>query len=131
MSVSTIYRYLHKRLTRSIVGINKYTKHQAIVKAYSPREVVEHDTLDLGGGVYAYTAIDVFTKEPSVKIALDLTMATGAKIFRLHSSYYGKTKLHQSDNGSEFQTDFREAVYRSGANHRYSRPYKKNEQSHI
>ncbi|MCA9348188.1 integrase core domain-containing protein, partial [Candidatus Saccharibacteria bacterium] len=37
---------------------------------------------------------------------------------------------HQSDNGSEFQTAFREAI-EAVAEHRYSRPYKKNEQSHI
>ena len=81
--------------------------------------------------MYAYTAIDIFTKEPSVVIASDLEMATWAEAFEAHKAFYGSVALHQSDNGSEFQTSFREAVEASGSQHRYSRPYKKNEQSHI
>ena len=134
LALSTIYRYLHKRFTKAAVGIKRYNKHQALVTASSPREVVEHDTVDLGGKknkVYAYTAIDIFTKEPSVIIASDLTMETGAKTFKAQKQFYGHVALHQSDNGSEFQSVFKDAVEATGSNHRYSRPYKKNEQSHI
>jgi IS30 family transposase len=131
LGLSTIYRWLHRRFTKALVGVKRYKKHQAIVTANSPREVIEHDTVDLGGGVYAYTAIDIFTKEPSVFIDTNLEMATGAKAFEFQKVFYGKVKTHQSDNGSEFQTIFREAVLATGSNHRYSRPYKKNEQSHI
>ncbi len=90
---------------------------------------MEHDTVDLGD-VYAYTAIDIFSKEPNIYIGTNLEMATGATAFAHHDAFYGPTDLHQSDNGSEFQTTFREAV-EAVAEHRYSRPYKKNEQSHI
>ncbi len=128
---ATIYRWLHSGFTKAAVGVKRYKKHQALVVATKPREVVEHDTVDLGGGVYAHTAIDIFTKEPSVYIATDLTMATGATAFAHHDAFYGHIDLQQSDNGSEFQTTFREAVEASGSKHRYSRPYKKNEQSHI
>lgn len=134
LGLSTIYRWLHKRFTKAAVGVKRYKKHQAIVTAAKPREVVEHDTVDLGGkqaNVYAYTAIDIFTKEPSVYIAGDLEMATGATAFAAQKQFYGTVSTHQSDNGSEFQTLFVEAVKASGAAHRYSRPYKKNEQSHI
>lgn len=130
IGLSTIYRWLHKRFTTAAVGVQRYKKHQAIVTATSPREVVENDTVDLGGGVYAYTAIDIFTKEPSVFIGANLEMSTGAAAFAAHHAFYGPVVLHQSDNGSEFQTMFREAVERV-SQHRYSRPYKKNEQSHI
>ena len=130
LALSTIYRWLHKRFTAAAVGIQKYKKHKALVTANAPREVVEHDTVDLGGGVYAYTAIDIFSKEPSVYIGNNLEMATGASAFAKHHAFYGHTLLHQSDGGSEFQTTFREAV-EAVAEHRYSRPYKKNEQSHI
>lgn len=129
LGLSTVYRWLHKRFTRAAVGVQKYKKHKALVTATAPREVVEHDTVDLGG-LYAYTAIDIFSKEPSVFIGADLEMATGAEAFAYHERFYGKTELHQSDNGSEFQTTFREAV-EAVSEHRYSRPYKKNEQSHI
>lgn len=131
LGLSTIYRWLHDRFTTAAVSIQKYKKHQAIVTATSPREVVEHDTVDLGGGVYAYTAIDIFSKEPCVVIGTNLEMSTGAEAFALHNAFYGSTLLHQSDNGSEFQTTYREAVLTTGSQHRYSRPYKKNEQSHI
>lgn len=127
---STIYRWLHRRFTKAAVGIQKYKKHKALVTANNPREVVEHDTVDLGGGVYAYTAIDIFSKEPSVVIGTNLEMSTGAGAFAIHDAFYGLVTLHQSDNGSEFQTTFREAV-EAVSKHRYSRPYKKNEQSHI
>lgn len=130
LALSTIYRWLHRRFTRAAVGIQKYKKHKALVTADNPREVVEHDTVDLGGGVYAYTAIDIFSKEPSVVIDANLEMSTGAKAFKLHNAFYGSVQLHQSDNGSEFQVTFREAV-EAVSQHRYSRPYKKNEQSHI
>lgn len=134
LAVSTIYRWLHRRFTKAVVGVKPYNKHQAIVTATQPREVVEHDTVDLGGkqaGVYAYTAIDIFTKEPSVVIADSLDMETGRRVFAVHDAFYGAVHTHQSDNGSEFQSAFVDAVTKTKANHRYSRPYKKNEQSHI
>jgi transposase InsO family protein len=130
LGLSTIYRWLHKRFTKAVVNVRRYKKHKALVTAYAPREVVENDTVDLGGGVYAYTAIDIFSKEPSIYIATNLEMATGAVAFAHHNAFYGQVKLHQSDNGSEFQIDFRLAV-EAVSEHRYSRPYKKNEQSHI
>lgn len=130
IGLSTIYRWLHKRFSRALVGVKRYKKHQAIVTADAPREVVKNDTVDLGGGVYAYTAIDIFSKEPSVYIGLNLEMATGAIAFAYHNKFYGSVDLYESDNGSEFQTNFREAVL-AVSKHRYSRPYKKNEQSHI
>ena len=131
IGLSTIYRYLHKLFTTAAVAVRKYKKHKALVTAHSPREVVEQDTVDLGGGVYAYPAIDIFTKEPSVYISTNLEMVTGAQAFGFHNTFYGPTQLHQSDNGSEFQSTYREAVLTTGSEHRYSRPYKKNEQSHI
>jgi IS30 family transposase len=130
LGLSTIYRWLHARFTGAAVGIRRYKKHQALVTASAPRQVIEHDTVDLGG-LYAYTAIDIFSKEPSVYIGTDLHMRTGAEALAYHGQYYGFVQLQQSDNGSEFQTTFREAVLATGSLHRYSRPYKKNEQAHI
>jgi len=130
LGLSTVYRWLHRCFSKAVVGIRRYHKYRALVSADAPRQVVEHDTVDLGE-LYAYTAIDIFTKEPSVYIGTNLEMATGAQALAHHNRFYGLVALQQSDNGSEFQTDFREAVLVSGSQHRYSRPYKKNEQSHI
>ena len=130
VGLATVYRILHQQFTKAGVGVRHYRKHQALVTADGPRQVVEHDTVDLGE-LYAYTAIDIFTKEPSIYIGTNLEMETGAKALAYHSQFYGPVELQQSDNGSEFQTRFLEAVYASGSTHRYSRPYKKNEQAHI
>ncbi len=130
IGLSTIYRWLHARLTKSVVGVNRYHKHQAIVTASKPLEVIEHDTVDLGE-LYAYTAEDIFSKHPSVYVGINLEMETGAKAFEYHLNTFGYSKLHQSDNGSEFQSKFVEAVEAAKSHHRYSRPYKKNEQAHI
>lgn len=129
LGLSTIYRWLHDRLTKAAVGVQKYHKYKALVTADAPRQVVEHDTVDLGE-LYAYTAIDIFSKEPSIYVGTDLEMATGAMAFAYHNAFYGSTDLNQSDNGSEFQTDFRRIV-EAVSEHRYCRPYKKNEQAHI
>lgn len=115
-------------LRKLLSSVRRYTKHQAIVTAHSPREVVEHDTVDLGGKngrVHAYTAIDIFTKEPQVILASNLEMQTGASVFAIQKRFYGTVITHQSDNGSEFQAAFKAAVEASGSQHRYSRPYKK------
>ncbi len=47
VGLSTIYRWLHRRFTKAAVGVQKYKKHKALVTANAPREVVEHDTVDL------------------------------------------------------------------------------------
>jgi hypothetical protein len=110
IGLSTIYRWLHRRFTTAAVGVQRHKKHQALVTANGPREVVEHNTVDLGGkgaGIYAYTAIDIFTKEPCVYIAGDLEMATGARAFACQKRFYGPMGTHQSDNGSEFQAPVR------------------------
>jgi len=129
-SLATIYRILHEEFTHLVVGVKRYKKYQAMVTASAPRQVVEHDTVDLGG-YYAFTSIDIFTKEPCVVIKNDLTMESGKQAFIRQKKFYGPVSLHQSDGGSEFQTDFVQAVILSGSRHRYSRPYKKNEQAHI
>lgn len=130
LGLATIYRWLHDRFASAAVGVRQYSKHQAMVTAEAPRKVVEHDTVDLGE-LYAYTTEDIFSKEPSIYIGINLEMATGAEALECHSQCYGFVELQQSDNGSEFQKLFRDAVLATGSKHRYSRPYKKNEQAHI
>lgn len=167
-AVSTIYDILHERLDKKStygVGIKKYHKYRAIITANAPRELIEHDTVDLGGkekyrainqqgiivekyrdvGLYAYTSIDVFTKEPTVILATNLKDETGAMVFKEQRAIYDQrsqlaswsslnihgVSTHQSDGGSEFKEDFQDAVRSTGSNYRCSRPYKKNEQAHI
>ena len=74
------------------------------------REVVEDETVALGGrdsSVYACAAIDIFTKEPSIVSADNLEMATAAQALDIHHRFSDRVLLQQSDNDSEFQSDFK------------------------
>jgi len=49
---------------------------------------VENDTVDLVGGVYAYTAMDIFSKEPRASLLkLNLEMAAGAVAFAYYNEF--------------------------------------------
>lgn len=124
----SIYRVLHTELA---VGRKRpYRKRGLPPQATAPRQVVQHDTVDFGE-LFAFTSIDIFSKEPSVVMAAALSMEAGAAAFRVHHARYGAAGCHQSDEGPEFQTAFVAAVTATGARHRYARPYKKNDQSYI
>jgi transposase len=104
----------------------KYTVRGEAPKATKPREVVQHDTVDFGE-LFAFTALDIFSKEPAVVMGTDLTAASGVKALKLQQAFFGPVLLHQSDEGPEFKKDFPTVC----GNHRYARPYKKNDQSYI
>lgn len=95
-------------------------------KATAPRQVVQHDTVDFGE-LFAYTSLDIFSKEPAVVIGLNLKAETGVKALKLQQAFFGPVTLHQSDEGPEFKKDFPTVC----GTHRYARPYKKNDQSFI
>src|SRR6185503_9372457 len=77
LSVPKIYEILkEKYLIRS-----KWKKRQLrgpVPQAKGPREVVQLDTVALGR-LFAFTGIDVYTKEADVMIAPALTAAYGAQ----------------------------------------------------
>lgn len=127
LSLMTIYRVLKTEF--------KLRKHRrrdrgSAVVATGPRQLVEHDTV-VFEGLFAYTSIDVYTKEPCVVMATDLLSETGTAAFLRQKAYYGHVQCHQSDEGPEFMGVFPDAVTATGSRHRYSRPYKKNDQAHI
>jgi IS30 family transposase len=125
----SIYRVLREEF---VVGNKwrKYKKRGEAPTADAPRQVVEHDTVDFGE-LYAFTSIDIFTKEPFVVMATELTSQAGTACLRAQQQYFGAVELHQSDEGPEFKGRFVETVQDNGSKHRYSRPYKKNDQAYI
>lgn len=129
ISLMTVYRVLHNEFKIGSKWKKQKVRGEA-PKASAPREVIQHDTVDFGE-LFAYTSIDIFTKEPSVVVAKNLLSETGVTAFKRQNAYFGPTKLHQSDEGPEFKGRFVETVQGSGATHRYSRPYRKNDQSFI
>lgn len=129
ISVPTVYRVLQGQF--KLGAASKPHKHRGKApKAFGPREVIQHDTVDFGE-LFAHTSIDIFTKEPAVVIVDNLESKTGVKAFRKQKIFYGEAELHQSDEGSEFKGDYPSCVNASGSIHRYSRPYKKNDQAYI
>ncbi len=101
-------------------------------KATSPREVVQMDTVDFGD-IYAFTAIDIFTREADVFMAPNLTATTGYQFLSrtMKRRFDGHVDLVQTDGGPEFKAEFKANVHLFCDHYRVSRAYRKNEQSYI
>jgi transposase len=131
LSVPKIYEILSERyVIRSKWKKNK--KRGAVPRAIKPREVVQMDTMDFGE-LFAFTAVDIFTKEADVLIAPELTAHFGCKFLyqSMRRRFNGHVHLIQTDGGSEFKADFLDSVSFFCDRHRIARPYRKNEQSFI
>jgi len=76
VSISTIYRILRKKYQLRSKW-KKYSKRGFVKKGKKPREVLQTDSVDLGG-LYAFTAIDTYTKEACVTIKQSLTALSGS-----------------------------------------------------
>ena len=130
LSTTTIYKILGEKYQ-----LRSKWKHNQIrgpiPEASSPREVIQMDTVDFGA-VFAFTGVDIFSKEVNVKLYPSLTAKDGLDF--LKSSFdvkFHHTNLLQTDGGSEFKAEFRSNVFKYADRFRVSRPYKKNEQSYI
>jgi len=131
LSVPKIYEVLRERyIIRS-----KWKKNHArgpVPHATAPRQVVQMDTV-MFGGLYAFTGIDIYTREADILVAPALTAAYGRAFLeqamaRRFGSHVG---LIQTDGGSEFKDAFLARVTAYCDRHRVARPYKKNEQAYI
>jgi len=131
VSVTTIYKVLSEKYQlRSRWRKNK--PRGPIPTAKSARQVLQMDTV-LFGDVFAFTAIDVFTKESDVLLRSSLEADDG-KVFLdrcMPGRFDNFAEIIQTDGGSEFKGAFSETVSAYCLRHRVARPYKKNEQSYI
>lgn len=131
LAVSHIYEILHEKyILRSKWQKNR--KRGTVPKASKPREVIQMDSIDLGG-LFAFTGIDIFTKEADILIAPALTSIFGKQFLlqAMERRFNHHTELLQTDGGSEFKLEFRKTVFQFCERYRIARPYKKNEQSYI
>lgn len=129
LGVSTIYRILgEKYQLRS--KWKKYQRRGPVLKAEKPREVVQVDTVDLGE-LFAFTAIDIFTKESCVVIQDKLTSLAGKEALQKQLHWFGTVDKIQRDGGPEFQDHWDTEAKQRGIFIRTSRPYKKNDQAFI
>ncbi|OGH19392.1 MAG: hypothetical protein A3A47_03440 [Candidatus Levybacteria bacterium RIFCSPLOWO2_01_FULL_37_20] len=129
LSVPKIYEVLAEKY----VIKSKWKKNQKrcpVPKAEKPREVIQMDTIDFGA-VFAFTAVDIFSKEADVILRPSLTSSDGAAFLDtcMQRRFNGHTELIQSDGGPEFKDKFKQKVYQYTNRYRVSAPYKKNEQS--
>jgi len=131
LSVPKIYEILaEKYVIRS-----KWKKNRPrgpIPRAVKPRQVIQMDTIDFGA-LFAFTAIDVFSKEADILLAPALTAEYGCKFLyqSMMRRFGGHVNLLQTDGGPEFKADFKSKVQSFCSRHRIARPYRKNEQSYI
>ena len=130
LSTTTIYKILGERYKLR----SKWKKNQVrgpIPEAFAPREVIQMDTVDFGS-IFAFTGVDIFTKEVSVKLYESLTARDGLDFLTFSfDNRFTHTDLLQTDGGHEFKAEFRSNVFKYADRFRVARPYKKNEQSYI
>jgi len=131
ISVPKIYEILAEKYKIK----SKWKKNQVrgpIPRATKAREVIQMDTVDFGD-VFAFTGIDIFSKEADVVIFPSLTSHDGLIYLQtsMNRRFGGHSDLIQTDGGPEFKDEFKLNVLRFTNRHRVARPYKKNEQSYI
>lgn len=129
LSVPSIYKVLGERYQLR----SKWKKNQVrgpVPKAQAPREVIQMDSVDFGW-VFAFTGIDIFTKEAIVNLYPALTSMEGLNFLNQALDRFKHTNLLQTDGGSEFKDHFRSNVFKFTDRFRVARPYRKNEQSYI
>ena len=133
LSVPKIYEVLaEKYVIRAKWKKNKVRGEAP--QASAPRQVVQMDSIDFGG-VFAFTAVDIYSREADVLLRPALTAEHGAAFLHLHRCMRRRfnrfVTIVQTDGGSEFEKEFAREVRSYCDQHRIARPYKKNEQSFI
>jgi len=130
VSLASVYRVLD----RHFVLRSKWKPPRVfgpVPRATHPREVLQSDTVDLGGTFFAYTTIDTFTREADVQLGTSLEAVEGARCLSAAAAIFGPVALWQTDGGSEFKAECLAEILRHAARHRRARAYKKNEQAFI
>ncbi len=92
--------------------------------------MIQADTVDLGE-LFAYTAIDIFTREVSVVLGNSLEAKEGAKCIRRIFNHLGSCQIFQTDNGSEFGKECSRVIHQFSLKHRKIHTRRKNENAFI
>lgn len=134
LGITRIYELLaEKHVLRSR---KKVHKRGPVPEATAARQVVQQvvqmDSVDLGG-VFAFTAIDIWSREADIVLRPSLTLEDAALFLQqcMRQRFEEHVEIVQTDGGSEFKDKFLALVYSYCRRHRVARPYKKNEQSYI
>lgn len=128
---TTIYRILKEKYQlRSKWKKNQKRGHTPSAK--NAREVVQMDSV-VFGDIFAFTGIDIYTREVDVLMAPRLTARYGYTFLKqsMKRRFGSHVDTVQTDGGPEFKQQFKENVLKYADRHRVARPYRKNEQSYI
>jgi transposase InsO family protein len=129
VSRASVYRVLN----RYFVLRSKWKKNQVrgrVPKASKPRDVIQADTVDFGD-IFAYTAVDIFTREVQVVLGDDLTAKEGGKCVHRILTHLGPCLIFQTDNGKEFGQDCSKIILMHALRHRRIHARRKNENAYI
>lgn len=131
LGIKAIYKILGEKYKLR----SKWKKNQKrgiVPKADRKREVVQMDTIDYGE-IFAFTGVDIFSKEVDVLLAPELTSEFGYEFLKqsMTRRFDNFVEMIQTDGGPEFKDEFKKHVLQYTQRHRVARPYKKNEQSYI
>lgn len=131
LGVKAIYKILKEKYKLR----SKWKKNQKrgnTPRAEKPQEVVQMDSVDFGE-VFAFTGVDIFTREADVFLAPQLTAHFGYSFLAqaMQRRFHGFADTIQTDGGSEFKEEFKQHVLEYTGRHRVAHPYRKNEQSFI
>ena len=131
VSVPKIYEVLAEKYTLRPKGTKNH-KRGCLPQATAPRQVVQMDTVHFGQ-VFAFTAVDTFSREADVLLRPSLLALDGAAFlaFTMPRRFGGFVQTIQTDGGSEFEAEFAKEARLFCRQHRVARPYKKNEQSFV
>lgn len=131
LGTTTIYKILGEKYTLRTKW-QKNQKRGPVPQATKPREVIQMDTVDFGE-VFAFSGIDIFTREADVILRPSLTSHDGLIFLKtvMRRRFDHFVDLIQTDGGPEFEDEFLTAVVKYAKYHRIARPYKKNEQAFI
>lgn len=129
LGIKAVYKILGERYKLR----SKWKKNQhrgELIKATRPREVIQMDSVHFGM-VFAFTAVDTFAKDVSVKLYPTLTSSDGKDFLMYSFNRFHHAEMLQTDGGPEFKGEFKQNVFTFADRFRVARPYKKNEQSYI
>src|ERR1051325_1061576 len=131
LSVPKIYEVLAEKYEIR----SKWKKNQPrgpVPQASAARQIVQMDSVDFGG-LFAFTAVDIYSREADVLLRPALTAEHGVAFLHrcMRRRFNRFVQVVQTDGGSEFEAEFARVVWSYCQQHRIARPYKKNEQAHI
>lgn len=129
VSVATIYRILGTTYQLR----SKWQRRQVrgpVPRATRPREVLQMDTIDLGG-LHVLTVVDIYTREALALPLRSLHAQSVADWLPTLRRHFGPITTLQTDNGKEFMGQFRAKLQTWARHYRTIHPGRKEENGYV